>query len=48
MVGKFKLNAGKAMSGALYLGDGKARSDAKAAASGAPRLILGDNEFDKY
>jgi len=47
MVGKFKLNAGKAMSGILYLGEGKARPEAKAA-SGAPKIILGNDEFDKY
>ena len=47
MVGKFKLNAGKAMSGVLYLGEGKEKPESKAA-HGTPKIILGNDEFDKY
>jgi methyl-accepting chemotaxis protein len=49
MVGKFKLNTGKAMTGALYLGDGKEKKHAAIkTASSAPKIILGNDEYDKY
>ncbi len=49
MVGKFKLNAVKASSGTLYLGDGRDnRNDSVTFSSGSPRITLGNEEYDKY
>lgn len=49
MVGKFKLNAVKASSGTLYLGDGRDhRNESVTFSPGSPRIILGNEEYDKY
>ncbi|HVI42303.1 MAG TPA: methyl-accepting chemotaxis protein, partial [Anaerovoracaceae bacterium] len=50
MVGRFKLsNAGKASTGNLYLGDGRdKRGKAETISSHSPRIVLGNDEFDKY
>ncbi len=49
MVGKFKLNTDKPASGMLYLGDVRdGQRDPESKASGTPRIILGNDEYDKY
>jgi hypothetical protein len=35
------------MTGTLYLGEGREKPESKAASS-APKIILGNDEFDKY
>lgn len=49
MVGRFRLNAGRALSGALYLGDGRDhKNDPLSISSGTPKIVLGNDEYDKY